>query len=77
MFELCKNWILFMLTLTFDPRSMIQVLQLHKELLLMGELQGKYETKLHVIRNSHHSKPEQENMIATLRAENKGNPLAL
>lgn len=48
-----------------------QVLQLHKELLLMGELQGKYETKLHVIRNSHHSKPEQENMIATLRAENK------
>lgn len=48
-----------------------QVLQLHKELLLMGELQGKYETKLHIIRNSHHSKPEQENMIATLRAENK------
>nr|XP_022325080.1 hamartin-like isoform X2 [Crassostrea virginica] len=48
-----------------------QVLQLHKELLLMGELQGKYETKLTVIRNSHHSKPEQENMIATLRAENR------
>ena len=38
----------------------------------MGELQGKYETKLTVIRNSHHSKPEQENMIATLRAENIG-----
>ncbi|XP_061169862.1 hamartin-like isoform X1 [Saccostrea echinata] len=47
-----------------------QVLQLHKELLLMGELQGKYETKLSVIRNSHHAKPEQETMIGTLRAEN-------
>ncbi|XP_048773723.2 hamartin-like isoform X3 [Ostrea edulis] len=48
-----------------------QVLQLHKELLLMGELQGKYETKLNIIRNSHHAKPEQDNMITTLRAENK------
>ncbi|KAJ8300717.1 hypothetical protein KUTeg_022236 [Tegillarca granosa] len=48
-----------------------KVPQLHKELLLMGELQQKYQEKLQATKLSHNAKSEQEYHVATLRAEIK------
>ncbi|KAK3088192.1 hypothetical protein FSP39_015981 [Pinctada imbricata] len=49
-----------------------QVLQLHQELLLMGELQQKYQEKLNMLKLENQMRPEQELMMNTMRDENKG-----
>ncbi|KAK3586967.1 hypothetical protein CHS0354_026683 [Potamilus streckersoni] len=48
-----------------------QVFHLHKELLLMGELQQKCQEKLQSMKFSHRSKHEHESLINSLKAETK------
>ncbi|XP_041368930.1 hamartin-like [Gigantopelta aegis] len=48
-----------------------QIFQLQKEILLMGELQQKYQEKINVLRPQQNAKAEQDLLVTSLRAEMK------
>ena len=48
-----------------------QVLQTHKELMLMGELQQKYQENLNINKYRNNKQPEHEMLVSTLKAEIK------
>ena len=49
-----------------------QIFQLQKEILLMGELQQKYQEKINILQPQQNAKPEHDLLVTSLRAEIKG-----
>lgn len=48
------------------------MLQTHKELMLMGELQQKYQENININKYRNSKQPEHDMVVSTLKAEIKG-----
>lgn len=50
---------------------MLQVFTQQKEILLLGELQHKYQEKIEFLKRQQHSHPQHDHVVMTMKAELK------